>query len=202
MTSKLSRCLGWHLGLALFFCSHSLASATTVRPPSFDELVQRADRVYHARVVDRSSRVDSHQGRQIVRTEVVVEIIEPIAGEDAGARRHLRFLGGRADGLEMIVDGMPDLGMGDEVVLFERGNGSRVCPIVSWRYGHLRISRAADGGTARVRRADFTPLRSVGDVGKPLFQRDAQIQAFKSGPEAMTLEQLMAEVRMHRGGES
>lgn len=185
--------------LAVILFSVVTSSATTVLPPTFTQLAQSADSVIHGRVLGHHVFQDDVRGHRIVRTQVRVRVMETLAGVDVGRTLDLLFLGGRADGLNMTVSGMPQFVEGEEVVLFVRDNGTSVCPLVHWSYGHYRVSRAAEGGSPRVKRADFTPVAQVGDVERPLFERNAQMQALSDGNKAMGLGEFAEAVRSERG---
>lgn len=70
----------------------------------------------------------------------------------------MRLLGGELDGKGMRVAGMPRFKRGEEMILFVRGNGQRVCPVMGWRYGQFRVEQADGGGSTRVLRADSSPV--------------------------------------------
>jgi hypothetical protein len=183
------------MGLFLALWSADTVGGTIVRPPVFDDLVQQADRVVHGRVIDQHSFLDEYEGRRLVRTVVTIEIVELIKGENEGPTLELRFMGGEAEGWAMEISGMPHLAKSDEVVLFEKDNGRRVCPLVSWQFGHFMVEREETGkGVARVLRADRTPLQAATDVSRPLFDHQHSARMGQTG-EAMTLTAFKAEIR-------
>jgi hypothetical protein len=137
---------------------------------------------------------DEYEGTPLIRTEVMVEVIEMVAGAKAEGPIVLDFLGGTLNGMELHIAGMPDLQTGDEVVLFTVGNGAHVCPLVSWRYGHYPITRAEDGAPPRVQRSDSHPLLSIEQIGTPLHEdhADDRIASSQSG---LTLAAFKAAIR-------
>lgn len=195
MKSFLVGSWGRWLGPCLLLIGTTSLSGTTILPPTFETLVSRADRVLHARVIGQESFRDSFEGQPFVRTDVTVEVIETIAGEPAGEKVVLEFLGGQAGGLIMRIDGMPKFVAGDEVILFERGNGRTVCPLVSWQYGQYRVAREADGAFPQVSRADRTLLRTVAQVSEPLFHHVNDVHAAEAKGEPMTLVAFKTAIR-------
>ncbi|GAB5560254.1 MAG: hypothetical protein SynsKO_19010 [Synoicihabitans sp.] len=162
--------------------------------PSFAELAQKADRVIHGKVLSQRSFWDSHEGQRFIRTEVEFEVYDRSGARNVVDHVTLRFMGGRVDEMIMNVAGMPTFTLGEEVVLFERGNGHTICPLVGWRHGHYRISRRGDGSRPIVRRADFSLLRETAEVSRPFGQKQAQMNALSRGEEALSLGDFLAEV--------
>ncbi len=152
-------------------------SATTVKVPTFTELAQKADRVIHGTVLLTRSFWDEHEGRRFIRTEVTIEVFDRSENKSKAESVTLRFLGGRVEDMVMNVAGMPSFAVGEEMVLFERGNDRTICPLVGWRHGHYRISRRSDGSHPMVRRADFSLLKTPSGVSEPFGKKKAQMEA-------------------------
>jgi hypothetical protein len=142
------------------------AAPTTVIPPTFDELVARAESVFVARVVAmRSSWIDSRSGRAIV-TDVTFAIERTLKGPTY-AERSLEFLGGTVGEDTLRVAGMPEFHVGDRDVLFVADSGRPASPLVGFMYGRFRVQRDAPTGTEMIRTHDGRPLASVDEVGNP-----------------------------------
>ncbi len=140
------------------------ATSTSVVPPTFDELVGRAESVFVGRVVAaRSSWVNSRSGRVIV-TDVTFAIERTLKGPSY-AERSLEFLGGTVGDDTLRVAGLPQFHLGDRDVLFVSDTGRPVSPIVGFMYGRFRIVHDARTGADAVRTHDGRPLGSVGEVG-------------------------------------
>src|SRR4030095_16313553 len=87
-------------GACLIFSSSLLA--TTVIPPSFDELVSRAELIFQGSVTDvRSQWIGEGAQRHIV-TYVTFSVADAIKGSP-GATYTIRMLGGTVDGQTMEV---------------------------------------------------------------------------------------------------
>jgi hypothetical protein len=142
------------------------ASSTTVIPPTFDELVLRAESVIVARVVSTHSEfVDSRFGRSIV-TDVTVAVEQTLKGPTY-AQRSFEFLGGTVGDDTLTVSGMPQFRVGDRDVLFVNETGRPASPLVGFMYGRFRIVPDPQTGGDMVRTYDGRPLATTADVGNP-----------------------------------
>jgi hypothetical protein len=120
------------------------ARATTLRRMDLSELVQRADRVVHARVLDTA--VYWNQSGTKINTDTTFEILDEAKGR--GPRQlTLTMLGGRIDPAEMIVDGTPAFAAGEEVLLFTTARPDGKKNLVGFSQGVMRI--AVDEATGR-----------------------------------------------------
>jgi len=153
------------------------AHSTSVLPPTFDELVARADEVILARVVARqSSWVTSRSGQAIV-TDVTFAVERTLKGEPR-IQRTLEFLGGTVGDVSLTVAGIPEFQVNDRDVLFVRDTGRPASPLVGFSYGRFRVVRDATFGTDIIRTFDGRPLASLDDVGNtrpPAFLKPARV---------------------------
>ena len=141
--------------------------ATSVVAPSFNSLVGQADYIVHA--VVKSVRAEMREAgphRHIV-TLVELDVREVISGTPPQPLV-LQMLGGKVGTEEMVVDGAPRFAVGDEDILFVRGNGRQLNPLVALMHGRYPIKREAGSGRAFVARSDGAPLLSEQDVAAPL----------------------------------
>ena len=142
--------------------------ATTYEPPRFEELAAEADQIVRGRVVDLRSYRTTHDGQPLIETAVTLAVAETEAGP-AASNLTLTLLGGRIGDEVLEVDAMPRLQVGEDVILFVRGNGRTVCPIVGWSHGAFRVRRAASAGsTDYVERWNGEPLVDLSQVPQPL----------------------------------
>jgi hypothetical protein len=105
-------------------------------------MTARADLVVEGWVAGVEARRDSNGE---IYTYVMLEGIEVIHGTHLESTLELRFSGGELEGERSHVVGMPTFSVGERVLLFVRGNGSEMCPIVGWHQGSFRV--AADPKT-------------------------------------------------------
>lgn len=113
------------------------AGATTLRHMDFGELVGRADRVVHARVVGNSVHWNE-AGTQIV-TDTTFQVIEEAKGKGP-SRVIVQYLGGTLGIVEMHEDGTPEFERGEEVVLFVAPGKLEQKVLVGFSQGVMRVS--------------------------------------------------------------
>ena len=104
--------------IALPFCR-----ATTIIPPTFSELVAKAETVVLGEVTAISSELQTRGSERAIFTRVTFAIREPVLGV-APALLTLEFLGGTVGELTMDVDGMPAFAIGRSEILFVQNNGA------------------------------------------------------------------------------
>lgn len=156
----------------LLLVAASVAPAMTVRPPEFTELVEKADIVIRGEVTAvRSEWRGAGETRRIV-TLVSMAVRRCLVGEAITAIE-LEFLGGKVGSEEMTVVGMPQFKVGDSDILFVRGNGRQMCPLVHASYGRYQVVADRAGAGATVARADGQPLTAAKEVSAPLGEEHA-----------------------------
>lgn len=140
------------------------ASATTVIPPTFEELADRADLVFVGKVVGTQAEWQiAAATNQTIFTMVEFRTEEILKGT-AGSFVRLRFLGGTVGGTTLEVVGVPQFKPGDRVVLFVEGNGVQFCPVVGVYHGKFGV-RKDESNRDIVFLHDGKPLRDVADIG-------------------------------------
>jgi len=164
--SRIARGLFGSLLLASLLCVQ--AKALSVIPPSFQKLVSSSDQIVRVEITGSRCQWDeTPSGQKVIHTYLACRVSQVLKGE-APATLTLRFLGGRADGLRMVVHDMPELENGAEYILFVGQNGQAFCPLVGANHGGYRIQREAATGQEHLSRLDGMPLRSTSDVARPL----------------------------------
>src|SRR6184192_2856214 len=140
------------------------ALATTVIPPSFDDLVGRAEIIFQGTVTDVRSEWTGEGAQRHIMSYVTVKVEEAIKG-NPGASVTLRMLGGTVGAETMEVADAPKFKAGDRDVLFVENNGTQFIPLVGIMHGRFRVQRDGNG-----RDTVFTnsgaPLSSADQVGK------------------------------------
>jgi hypothetical protein len=175
--------------------------ATTVLPPSFQELVGEADIVFESEVVDTRSRATTFDGNEVIYTDVTFRVSRALKGRP-GSIVSLQFLGGEVGDRGMKVYGMPTFARGDRDVIFAITSQPLISPLVRLMHGRVRVVR--DGGTGAqesVRLYDGTPLRQVATFGA-ITRQDALSQtpalsltAFEAAVSAEVERQAAQKVR-------
>jgi hypothetical protein len=132
------------------------ARATTVIQPTFEEMVGSADYVVRVVVksVESSWREDSTRaGQRYIGSNITLDVREVITGTPPSPLV-LDVVGGKVGKDELSVSGTPKLEVGQECVLFVRGNGRTFFPVVGLNHGYFPVRRDARTGDAQVLRAD------------------------------------------------
>jgi hypothetical protein len=100
---------------ALALLMAAAAPGTTLSTETTADLVVAAERVCCGAVESVEARRDPRSG--FVFTHVRVRLLEELKGTSEAPVIELRLPGGRADGVETVVPGMPRLEVGTEAVL-------------------------------------------------------------------------------------
>ena len=118
--------------------------ATTVIPPTFDQLVTDAEFIFEGTVTETRSQwtgagVDRH-----VMTNVTFQIEDAVKGAP-GTNYTLQMLGGTVDGETMEVSDAPRFKVGDRDILFVEHNGTQFMPLVGIMHGRFHVQTDAAG---------------------------------------------------------
>jgi hypothetical protein len=143
--------------------------ATTLVAPDFDRLVNSADYVVRATVksVSAERRVNSAKpGKTYIGTRVELEVHEVISGTPPSPLV-LKLAGGRIGDEELTIDGAPHFVVGQESILFIRGNGRQVIPLVGMKHGHYPVRRDKRTGETQIMRSSGKLLYDVKEVALP-----------------------------------
>ena len=129
--------------LALVLCAilaFSTARATTVIPPSFDELVARAELIFEGTVTDVKSQWIGEGAQRHIVSYVTVQVADPVKG-NPGETYTLRMLGGTVGEDTMEVSDSPKFSVGDRDILFVENNGKQFVPLVGIMHGRFHVER-------------------------------------------------------------
>lgn len=177
------------------------ALATTVVPPDFAMLVNESDYIVHTVVKSVNSEWRDKQGHRVIFTLVEMEVVEVINGKPPQPLV-LEMLGGRMGEEEMVVEGMPKFTVGQEDILFVRGNGRQFYPLTAAMHGRYPVIREK-GGPAQVARSNQMPLRDTAEVVLPMnddgaagIKQEARASRLALSPEDFT-RQIRAAVKLN-----
>ena len=134
-------------GFLLFPALFSLgfvATATTVIPPNFDELVSRAQVIFEGEVTGLHSQWIGEGAQHRIVTYVTFKVDDALKG-DPGASYSIRMLGGTVDGRTMEVTDAPKFQVGDHDLLFVENNGSQFIPLVGIQHGRFSVQKDSSG---------------------------------------------------------
>ncbi len=172
-----------------------VARATTVRPPEFSELVSGSDYIVRGVVTKVTSDFAAPGSKKII-TKVEIEVTEVIAGTPP-TPLVLTMLGGRVGDVAMVVQGAPQFVVGDEDVLFVRGNGKQFYPLTAVMHGRYPVLKDKTTGRAYVARSNLVPLEDTAEVALPITDGAAATmqQRLKSSTRALSPEQFAVQIK-------
>ena len=143
----------------------SSTHATTVIPPSFDELVDQAQLIFQGTVTETQSQWAGEGASRRIVTYVTFKVEEAIKGEP-GETYTLRMLGGTVDGQTMEVTDSPKFKVGDRDIVFVENNGSQFIPLVGIMHGRFRVQQDKATGREVVTSNAGQPVKDVAELGK------------------------------------
>lgn len=118
--------------------------ATTVIPPTFDQLVSDAELIFQGTVTaSRSQWIGQGTERHIV-TYITFRIEDAIKGA-SGKSYAIRMLGGTVGGETIEVSDTPKFKVGDRDILFVEHNGNQFVPLVGIMHGRFHVQTDAGG---------------------------------------------------------
>lgn len=117
-------------------------SALTVRPLSFDQLVDQSVAIVHGHV--QEVRGQWTADRRGIESLVIVEVEAYLKG-GLGERITVKVPGGEAGGYVNIIPGAPRLSPGDDVVLFLTASGPAIPVITGTSQGVYRVTADPHG---------------------------------------------------------
>ncbi len=145
------------------------AQATTVIAPSFDRLVEGSDYIVRATVKSITSDWRANPakpGSRYIGSRVELDVSEVIKGSPP-APLVLELVGGKVGEEELSVDGAPRFKVGEETVLFVKGNGRMIVPLVGMMHGKYDVRKNKKTGRAEMIRSDGQPLFHEQEVVLP-----------------------------------
>lgn len=175
---------------SLFFAAAlavNVASATTVIPPTFDDLVSHAELIFQGSVTTVKSQWVGEGATHHIATFVTFKVNDQMKGQ-AGSSYVLQMMGGTVGEETMEVTDAPRFKVGDRDVVFVEHNGSQFIPLVGIMHGRFRVQQDAQTGREIIATNDGSPLADVtklgsdeqaASVGTPLTAAD-----FKSAIQA------------------
>jgi hypothetical protein len=141
------------------------AQATTVIPPTFDELVTNAEMIFEGTVTTmRSDWAGQGSDRHIV-TYVTFKIEDAIKGA-LGADYTIRMFGGTVDGQTIEVTDAPRFKTGDRDILFVEHNGTQFIPLVGIMHGRFHVQLDENGVNEKIAKDNGATVADVTKLGQ------------------------------------
>lgn len=174
--------LGLVIAIPQTYASHADGTNTS-------DLVHKADLIFEGKVVEvdyRTSDVLQAGDVAMPHTYVTYEITRNFKGRSSQDKLiTLRFRGGPDDaGNTLIIPGVPLFQVGDQDIVFVRGNGVEISPVVGGNFGRFRISKDAVHSDAW----QEIWLRSNGQLDQGNFNEDKKSVTLRIGIKEFTFE--------------
>lgn len=165
------------LALVLSCCVVNV-HATTLLYKNLDDLAAESEGIVVGTVVKTESTYGFNKN---IYTFVTLQNIENIKGQIKESDLALRFEGGQVGNEIQDTVGSPRFQTGERVVLFIKGNGHAIVPLVGWTQGVFRVVADPISGKSIV--MDHEGNKLLGVSGKSL------VKEYRFEPEAHILNQ-------------
>lgn len=173
------------LSVALVAAAVLPLGATTVIPPTFDELVSRAEVIFQGTVTDVQSRWEGEGKDRHIQTYVKFDVEQALKGKP-GSSYTLSMLGGTVDGHTMEVTDAPKFKVGDRDFLFVENNGTQFIPLVGIMHGRFRIQRDQTTGREFIATNTGAPISDLTQIGRDPHAATAPTHAAALEPGQFT----------------
>jgi hypothetical protein len=140
-------------------------TATTVIPPTFDQLVQQAELIFQGTVTDVKSSWEGEGAQRHISTYVTFQVQDNVKGS-AGSSYTIRMLGGTVGDFTMEVTDTPKFHVGDREVLFVEHNYDQFVPLVGINHGHFRVQHDDASGRDILLNGEGEPVRDLSKLGR------------------------------------
>ena len=151
--------------LSVISLAMSLARATTVIPPTFDELVSQAEVIFEGTVTGSRSEWTGEGANRHIVTYVTFKVEDTIKGT-AGAEYTIRMFGGTVGDQTIEVTDAPKFKTGDRDILFVEHNGSQFIPLVGIMHGRFHVQTDASGKNEKITKDSGAALANVAKLGQ------------------------------------
>jgi hypothetical protein len=167
--------------------------ATTVIPPTFEQLVQQAELIFQGTVTASRSVWEGEGGDRHIETYVTFQVEDNVKGQ-AGASYTIRMLGGTVGDETMEVTDTPKFQVGDRDILFVEHNNDQFVPLVGISHGRFHVQRDEQTGRDVVTNGDGEPVRDLTQLG-----RDEKAATAADVTEAISPDDLKAAIHKQLG---
>ena len=147
------------------FLGLNATQGTTVIPPTFDELVGKAEVIFQGTVTDVRSQWVGEGAQHRIMSYVTFKVEDTMKGAP-GDTYTLRMLGGTVDGETMEVSDSPKFEVGGREIVFVENNGSQFIPLVGIMHGRFHIQKDDQTGADLVTTNEHQPVKDVSKLGR------------------------------------
>lgn len=151
--------------LSLFALILPALRATTVIPPTFDQLVTEADTIFEGTVTGLRSEWTGQGADRHIVTYVTFKVEDAIKGT-LGAEYIMRMMGGTVDGQTMEVTDAPRFKVDDRDILFVTNNGTQFIPLVGIMHGRFHVKPDANGANEKIAKDNGADVADVAKLGQ------------------------------------
>jgi hypothetical protein len=170
------------LVIATLIAGAASLSATTVIPPTFEQLVDQAEIIFRGTVTKVDPQWVGEGAQRHIVSYITFNVKEALKGTP-GKSYTLRTFGGTVDGETMIIGDAPNFNVGDDDVLFVENNGTQVVPLVGIMHGQFHVRKDASGQELVTTNED-QPVHDVTRLGRETTAAETgsamSLGAFKS----------------------
>jgi hypothetical protein len=181
------------LQLAFIGIAFVRVTATSVVPPTFEQLVQQAELIFQGTVTDVRSIWEGEGAQRHIDTYVTFQIDENVKGH-ATSSYTIRMLGGTVGDETMEVTDSPKFKVGDREILFVEHNNEQFIPLVGIDHGHFRVQREEQTGRDIVTNSEGEAIRDLAQLG-----RNQEAATTNDTAEAMSPADLKSAVKRQLG---
>lgn len=165
------------------------AQAATFAEKNLTQLVNEAEQIF-------VGTVRSLQSRRLPTGAIVTDIrfsnLQLVKGANAGADLVLLVLGGEVDGVRLEIPGLPQFRRDTRYLVFAKGNGKDMFPVVGGPAGMFHIAPSPAGGSPIALSSSGTPLGR--DIAAEVFD-----SASVAAQGVVTLDLFLAAIRAQLG---
>ncbi len=171
----------------------SSIQATSVIPPTFEQLVGQAELIFQGTVTEVHS-VWSGEGAQRHIDSYVTFTVEASMKGTPGTSYTMRLLGGTVGDETMEVTDSPKFNVGDRDILFVEHNGEQFVPLVGIMHGRFRVQRDEQTGRDFVTTGEGEPVRNLSKLGRE--------EESVTAAEALSPVEFKLQIQTHLGNHS
>jgi hypothetical protein len=153
------------LPLILIGVALSRASATTVIPPTFEQLVGQAEFIFQGTVTNIQSVWTGEGAQRHIETYVTFQVEENVKGE-AGSSYTIQMLGGTIGDETLEISDTPKFKVGDRDILFVEHNNDQFVPLVGIGYGRFHVQRDEQTGRDVLLSDEGEAVRDLTQLGR------------------------------------
>jgi hypothetical protein len=174
------------LPLAFVAVASVRMTATTVIPPTFEQLVKQAELIFQGTATDVRSVWEGEGGQRHIETYITFKVEDNVKGQ-AGDSYTIRMLGGTVGDETMEVTDAPKFKVGDQEILFVEHNFDQFIPLVGIQHGRFHVQRDEQAGRDIVVNGEGEPVQDLTKLGHE--------EESVSASEAISPEQLKSAVK-------